>query len=52
MLNLPLDSMFLFTRGSEPRRARKDELSQDNAYRALTRPREDAEAGIGKERVR
>ncbi len=52
VLNLPLDSMFLFTRGSEPRRARKYELSQDNAYRALTRPREDAEAGIGKERVR
>lgn len=47
VLNLPLDSMFLFTRGSEPRRTRRYELSQDNAYRALTQS--GAKAGIGKE---
>lgn len=49
VLNLPLDSMFLFTRGSEPRRVRKYELDQDDIYRSLNRPRDGAEADPGKE---
>lgn len=35
VLNLPLDTMFLFTRGSEPVRVRKYELERDSAYRDL-----------------
>ena len=35
VLNLPLDSLFLFTRGSEPRKAVKYELNGDDAYRSL-----------------
>ena len=35
VLNLPLDTMFLFERGSEPRRVQKYELDQDDAYRGL-----------------
>ena len=35
VLNLPLDTMFLFERGSEPRRVQKYELDQDDAYRSL-----------------
>ena len=49
VLNLPLDSMFLFTRGSQPRRARKYELNQDSAYRALGQFQDEAQANTGKE---
>ena len=49
VLNLPLDSAFLFARGSEPRRVRKYELDQDSAYRGLTRTPDGAEAGLGRE---
>lgn len=49
VLNLPLDSAFLFTRGSEPRRVRKYELSRDSAYRGLSGARDGAEADFGKE---
>ncbi len=45
VLNLPLDAMFLFTRGSAPQRAQKYELDQDSAYLALTRPRKGDKAG-------
>ncbi|MCI9121108.1 MAG: type IV secretory system conjugative DNA transfer family protein [Oscillibacter sp.] len=53
VLNLPLDSAFLFTRGSQPQRVRKYELNQDSAYRALTGTleRNGAELSAGKERV-
>lgn len=37
VLNLPLDSLFLFTRGSEPRKALKYDLERDDAYRGLMR---------------
>lgn len=45
VLNLPLSSIFLFTRGSEPRQVQKYELEQDSVYRSLTRPPEQAPAG-------
>ena len=35
VLNLPLDTLFIFERGSEPRKARKYELNQDEVYRGL-----------------
>ena len=35
VLNLPLDIMFIFERGSEPRRVQKYALDQDDAYRSL-----------------
>ena len=35
VLNLPLDNIILFTRGSEPRWAKKYELEQDDVYRSL-----------------
>ena len=35
VLNLPLDRMYLFIRGSEPRRIRKYDLDSDSAYKAL-----------------
>lgn len=37
VLNLPLDSLFLFTRGSAPRTARKYDLDRDDAYRSLAK---------------
>ena len=49
VLNLPLDSAFLFARGSEPRKVQKYELNRDNAYRALTQARDGAEANVEKE---
>ncbi len=35
VLNLPLDTMFIFERGAEPRRVKKYELAQDEVYRSL-----------------
>lgn len=35
VLNLPLDRMYLFVRGSEPRRIRKYDLDSDSAYKTL-----------------
>lgn len=35
VLNLPLDSMFIFARGSKPQKAEKYELEHDDAYCAL-----------------
>ena len=53
VLDLPLDSLFLFTRGSTPRKAQKYDLDQDNAYRALVRARrqasDEARTDLGKE---
>ena len=51
VLNLPLDSAFLFTRGSEPQRVRKYELDRDSAYRGLTQAQDKTEVTMGKERV-
>lgn len=49
VLNLPLDSAFLFTRGSQPRQVRKYELNRDDIYRTLNKPQDEAEANFGKE---
>lgn len=53
VLNLPLDSLFLFTRGRAPRQARKYDLERDEVYRALTRLQrrtpDGAETSPGKE---
>lgn len=35
VLDLPLNSMFLFIRGEKPRQVQKYELDQDNTYRRL-----------------
>lgn len=35
VLNQPLDGLFIFERGSEPRKARKYDLNSDMAYRSL-----------------
>lgn len=40
VLNLPLDSLFIFTRGSEPRRAQKYDLERDKIYSSLRRAQE------------
>ena len=46
VLNLPLDSMILFTRGSEPRRTQRYELDRDDVYRGLMAALErESEAG-------
>lgn len=37
VLNLPLDSMFIFARGSKPQKAEKYELERDDAYCSLKR---------------
>lgn len=39
VLNLPLDGLFVFERGREPRKARKYELDNDADYRKLMMPR-------------
>ena len=39
VLDLPLNSMFLFTRGEKPRQVQKYELDQDNTYRKLMNSR-------------
>lgn len=49
VLNLSLDSAFLFTRGSQPRRVQKSELDRDDIYRSLNRSPNGAKANVGKE---
>lgn len=50
VLNLPLDSLFIFERGSAPRKSRKYELDGDTAYRSLMRmPEETAKTKTGTE---
>ena len=53
VLNLPLDSAFLFARGDSPKRVHKYDLNQDSAYLALTGALERSGAGLpaGKERA-
>ena len=55
VLNLPLDALFIFERGSEPRKAQKYELSQDEVYRGLMesvmRMQTEDEEASGKEAV-
>lgn len=50
VLNLPLDSMYLFARGSEPRRVRKYDLGRDEVYRRLMEPFGRASSGSGGKR--
>ncbi|MCI8403255.1 MAG: type IV secretory system conjugative DNA transfer family protein [Lachnospiraceae bacterium] len=49
VLNLPLNGLFIFERGSEPRKARKYELDSDTAYRSLMMPGKQEESGTGAE---
>ena len=53
VLDLPLDSMFLFTRGEKPRKVQKYELDQDNTYHRLmdshTREMEPADVEVGRQ---
>lgn len=55
VLNLPLDTMFIFERGSEPRKVQKYELAQDEVYHSLMesmkRMSAGTEAGSGKEEI-
>lgn len=55
VLNLPLDIMFIFERGSEPRRTQKYELNQDEIYlslmEAIRRMSAEGEEGPGKEEI-
>ena len=55
VLNLPLDSLYLFTRGSRPQKAQKYELSRDDAFHRLMESLKGASdeiaAGPGKEEV-
>ena len=55
VLNLPLDSQFLFIRGREPRKVRKYDLDRDDIYRSLAkapgRTPDEADTGLGKENV-
>ena len=55
VLNLPLDIMFIFERGSEPRRTQKYELNQDETYLSLMesirRMPAEGEEGPGKEEL-
>lgn len=55
VLNLPLDIMFIFERGSEPRRTQKYELNQDEIYlslmEAIRRMPAEGEEGPGKEEI-
>ena len=50
VLSLPLDSMYLFARGSEPRRVRKYDLGRDEVYRRLMEPFGRASSGSGGKR--
>ena len=50
VLSLPLDSMYLFARGSEPRRVRKYDLGRDEVYRRLMEPFGGASSGSGGKR--
>ena len=45
VLNLPLDTMFIFERGSKPRRVKKYELAQDEVYHSLMESIERMPAG-------
>lgn len=47
VLNLPLDGLFIFERGCEPRKAGKYDLNSDTAYRSLMMPKEQAAPGTG-----
>ena len=49
VLNLPLDTLFVFERGSVPRKAGKYELSSDTVYRSLMMQRKRTEAEAGTE---
>ena len=53
VLDLPLDSMFLFTRGEKPRQVQKYELDQDNTYHHLMsshiRKMEPADVEVGRQ---
>lgn len=53
VLNLPLDSLFLFTRGSQPQKAVKYELNGDEAYsslmEALKRAVDESEGRFGRD---
>ena len=55
VLNLPLDCLFLFVRGSAPRMLQKYDLDQDNTYHSLAKTLDltpdGAEASPGKENV-
>ncbi len=50
VLNLPLNSMFLFTRGSEPRRIQRYDLNTDATYLRLMdqRQRENSGGGVSR----
>ena len=45
VLNLPLDTMFIFERGTKPRRVKKYELAQDEVYHSLMESIERMPAG-------
>lgn len=47
VLNLPLDGLFIFERGREPRKAEKYDLSSDAAYCSLTALKERKNPGTG-----
>ena len=49
VLNLPLDILFIFERGSEPVKAKKYELNSDTAYLSLMMPGETAKTEAGAE---
>ena len=49
VLNLPLDSAFLFTRGSQPKRVQKYELNRDDIYRSLNRLQRGGQTNFGTE---
>lgn len=47
VLNLPLNGLFIFERGCEPRKARKYDLNSDTAYCSLMMPGRQDEPGTG-----
>ncbi len=49
VLNQPLDGLFIFERGSEPRKARKYDLNSDMAYRSLMMPGQQEKHETGEE---
>ena len=52
VLNLPLDTMFIFARGSEPRKVQKYDLAEDEIYRGLMAPPERGPETAGAEAER
>ena len=52
VLNLPLDTMFIFARGSEPRKVQKYDLAEDEIYRGLMAPPERGPETAGTEAER